>query len=424
MKEMREIRELDRSHIDAYTEIAYNAYPSFKDFSKEAMDRYKATAVDILENDPDVTFYGLFDQEKLIAVMRLFRFQMNCFGKMIPVSGLGFLGVHLMHKKEKAAKAMVTFYEEWSREKGMPIGTLLPFRPDFYKQMGYGIGTKMNQYRIATSRIPADYEPGDLRYIGKDQLEETFACHRRMAEKTHGMMYLFGDELRNRKEEEFDRVVGNYDETGRLTGYLIYRFENGRPGNYTQNNIYVKELIYEDVATLRKLLGFLRKQEDQVQLVIFNTEDENFHYLFDNPINDSMSYIPFGYIESNLQAVGVMYKLFDVAEAFRQCLHRNYNNANLTIRFEIVNELYHRTSSTVVRFHEGKAEILAADAEAGGADVTLKTNSAHFSPMFLGSVSPRGLYELGLIELDRPELLGEVDRTFYCSQKPVCYTDF
>ena len=35
MSMAREIRRLDPSHIDAYTDIAFNAYPSFKDFSAQ-----------------------------------------------------------------------------------------------------------------------------------------------------------------------------------------------------------------------------------------------------------------------------------------------------------------------------------------------------------------------------------------------------
>ena len=312
---MREIRLLNEDYIDAYADIAFNAYPSFKNFTKETMDEYKKVATDILNNDPMVTFYGMFENHKLIAVMRLFDFQMNCFGKIITVSGLGFLGVHLMHKKEKVAKAMVEFYEEHYKSRGIPFGLLLPFRPDFYKKMGYGLGTKMNQYRLEATRIPAYYGESDLRYIKEEELPKLLECHTRVVNRTHGMMIKFGDEI--------NRVVGNYDKNGNINGYLVYKFQNGKDGNYTINNIYVKELIYENTEVLKLLLGFFRKQEDQVNLVIFNTEDENFEYLFDNPLNDSLNYIPYGYLESNTQAIGVMYKIFDVEKLLRRVLIGN-----------------------------------------------------------------------------------------------------
>ncbi|MCT4620055.1 MAG: GNAT family N-acetyltransferase [Marinisporobacter sp.] len=416
---MREIRKLNEMHIDEYTEIAYNAYPSFKDFTKESMAQYKKETLEILKNDPTVTFYGLFEDDEMIAVMRLFDFEMNCFGKMLPVSGIGFLGVHLMHKKKKAARDMLKFYEENYKDKGVPFGLLLPFRPDFYKKMGYGFGTKMNQYKILASRIPAYYKDSDIRYIKEDELCKLLDCHNRVAHKTHGMMKKIGDESKAIFGDDFNRVIGNYDENGNINGYLVYKFQNGKAGNYTINNIYIKELIYENPQVLKKLLGFLRKQEDQVHLVTFNTEDESFYYLFNDPRNDSLNYIPYGYLETNTQAVGVMYKLFDVRQAFIQCKHRNYNHANIGVKFLIEDNFNQRTEEIIIKFEKGKAIVDAKEFVA-----TIKIDIAEFSSLFLGCTSLKGLFDLGLLELDHDEYLQELDRAFYCNQKPVCYTDF
>jgi predicted acetyltransferase len=416
---MRKIRQLNETHIDAYSDIAFNAYPSFKDLSSEAVKKYKDTVAHIIETDPNVTFYGMFEGEKLIAVMRLFDFTMNYFGKMIPASGIGFLGVHLMHKKEKCAKAMVEFYEKLYRSRGIPIGLLLPFRPDFYNKMGYGIGTKMNQYRLPANRIPAYFGHSDIRYVEIDDIKKILDCHSRVAEKTHGMIIKINDEIRDLVNDPYNKIIGHYDGKGNITGYIVFKFQNAKEDNYTINNIYIKELIYENTDVLKKLLGFLRKQEDQVNLVIFNTEDEHFHYLFDNPLNDSLNYIPYGNLESNTQAVGVMYKIFDIKKAFEQCSHRNYNKSNINIRLLVYDEIEKEEDEIIVNFEEGVSII-----NRNKYDVTLKIKLADLSSLFLGSVSVMGLYRLGIIELDNLDLLEEVDRTFYCPQKPVCYTDF
>ena len=229
---MREIRELDGSYIHEYAEIAYNAYPSFKDFGKEAMAKYEKETLKILEEDSDVTFYGMFDEEKLIGVMRLFDFKMNCFGKIIPASGIGFLGVHLMHKKEKVARDMLKFYEKHYLEKNIPIGTLLPFRPDFYKKMGYGMGTKMNQYRIPAGRIKPYYGDSNIKYIREEDLDKLLECHDRVVNKTHGMIKKIGDEKKGIFSDNSNSVVGNYDENGNINGYMVYKFQNGKTGNY------------------------------------------------------------------------------------------------------------------------------------------------------------------------------------------------
>lgn len=415
---MREIIEIDEKHIDEYTDIAYKAYPSFKNLEKEALDEYKRITIETIKNDPDVTFYGMFEDEKLISVMRLFDFQMNCFGKIMPLSGLGFLGVHLMHKKEKVALSMVKYYEEVYRKKNIPIAMLLPFRPDFYKKMGYGIGTKTDQYRIPPKRIPAYYGNSDLRYVEAD-FEKLLDCHKRVAEKTHGMLVKIKDEIRDLKNDPYNKIIANYNENGNIDGYIVFKFENGKAGNYTINNIYVKELIYENTDVLKKLLGFLRKQEDQVNLVIFNTMKEDFHYLFDNPLDDSQNYIPNGFIQSNTQAVGVMYKILDVKKAFEQFSYRNYNNSNINIRFLIEDELEKEEKEIIINFVDGYAKL---DGEEF--DATIRIKKSDFSSLFLGCTSVKGLYDLGILKLDNVEMLGDIDRTFYYPDKPVCYTDF
>lgn len=416
---MREILKLDESHICSYSDIALNAYPSFKDLSEEGIRKYKDIVRQTMRTDKDVTFYGMFEKNKLIAVMRLFNFSMNLFGKMIQSSGIGFLGVHLMHKKEKCAKEMIEFYEDVYRKQGVPIALLLPFRPDFYKKMGYGIGTKMNQYRLPTTEIPPYYGDSDIRYIDDYTIENLLECHNRVVSKTHGMIMKIKDEIRHLQSDPYNKIIGNYDNDGNLSGYMIFQFENAKEDNYTINNIIIKELVYENVLSLKKLLGFLRKQEDQVRLVIFNTEDENFHYLFDNPLNDSLNYIPYGNLETNTQAVGVMYKILDIRKAFEQSSHRNYNHSNLNIRFLIYDEMKKKAEEIVVGFNNGKVDLNDTRY-----DATVKINLANFSSLFLGSTSVTGLYNLGALELDDSDLLEEIDRTFYYPQKPVCNTDF
>lgn len=428
---MREIRLLGPEHIDDYTDIAFNAYPSFKDFEPEAMAAYKKEAVRIMTEDPIVTFYGMFEDNDLIAVMRLFDFEMNAFGKVIPVSGLGFLGVHLMHKKKGVAKEMVRFYEDHFRSKNVPIAILLPFRPDFYKKMGYGHGTKMNQYRVRSQDIPS-YDDGsgyNIEYLNRSNLNEILECHDRVVSFSHGRMRKFGDEIRDLFGDPFNRVIGCRDGENILRGYMVGKFSNGKAGNYTINHLTIKELIHENTFVLKDFLTFLRKQADQVTLTIFNTEDEYFHHLFDNPLNDSQNYIPYGYLETNTQAIGAMYKVLDVAEAFRQCGHRNYNGISLNVRFLIADPFGGAEEDVTLMLQCGKAMI----GDAGCVpDATVSMALSDFSSMFLGCIGFKGLYDLGLASVDTHEagaytvekLVGLIDLAFYQSQKPVCYTDF
>lgn len=443
----RIIKPLNPSHMDAYIEIAFNAYPSFKDFSPEGKASYKAEALEIMAKDPIVTFFGMFEEETLIAVMRIFDFQMNCFGKVIPVTGLGFLGVHLLYKKQGIAKAMVDFYEDYTRSKQRAIGLLLPFRPDFYKRMGYGLGTKLNQYRLRPDQLP--YKDSNLRstyrlkYLEAGDLEALLSCHNRAVGTTHGMIQKFGDEIRPLFGDAFNHIVGVYKNTSAsvsgssdafipadapLVGYMVYQFKNGKAGNYTITDLIVKEWVFENADCHQVLLNFLYTQKDQIRLVVINTEDQDFYHLIDNPLNDTHNYIPYGYLETNTQAIGAMYKLVDLKGAFLACQHRNYNGESLRLHLSIKDNYKGLPLETLVITFEGGQVTRCTPSDAEW-DVAIEMTIADFSVLFLGIAGFKALYHLGLIAINPHQMplataLDQLDRLFYTWQKPVCYTDF
>ena len=76
---------------------------------------------------------------------------------------------------------------------------------------------------------------------------------------------------------------------------------------YTQNRLSVEELVYEDGAILRAL----KLQGDLAQTVILRTGEEDFHHLLDDPQDVSKNYIDYGFLQTNVSAVGTMFKLVD-----------------------------------------------------------------------------------------------------------------
>src|SRR5699024_1757825 len=128
---MREIKKLGIEDIDAYHKITVNAYPQGKDLSPEGIETYKEDIATMLREEEAIHFYGLFEGEELFDVMCIFDLHTNLFGKIEIVTGLEFLSVDMVHKQQKIARDLIKFYEDDSLERGYPVGTLLPFRPDF-----------------------------------------------------------------------------------------------------------------------------------------------------------------------------------------------------------------------------------------------------------------------------------------------------
>ena len=136
MKE-REIRRLTPADMPAYMEIYLNAYPAGKDLSEDCYQKYYDRNLQSMEEFEHVNFFGMFEDGKIIATMKLIDFDINIFGEMRKATGLMALGVHPLHKRKGAAREMVRFFEEYTVKSSGAVSLLLPFRIDFYKKLGY-----------------------------------------------------------------------------------------------------------------------------------------------------------------------------------------------------------------------------------------------------------------------------------------------
>ena len=76
----REIRKLTPADMPAYMEIYLNAYPAGKDLSEECYQKYYDRNLQSLEEFRHVNFFGMFEDDTLIASMKLIDFDINLFG--------------------------------------------------------------------------------------------------------------------------------------------------------------------------------------------------------------------------------------------------------------------------------------------------------------------------------------------------------
>jgi predicted acetyltransferase len=142
-KIMSLVKPMPESDLDKFAEIVSNAYPAFPLSSVEEMERFKKNMGETYEDDGRC-IYGLYRDGELLGGMIFYDFQVNLFSRMCPAGGLGLVAVDLLHKKEKVAKEMLEFFLDHYYGRDFPLTMLYPFRPDFYKKMGFGFGTKVN----------------------------------------------------------------------------------------------------------------------------------------------------------------------------------------------------------------------------------------------------------------------------------------
>ncbi|MCO5179823.1 MAG: GNAT family N-acetyltransferase [Candidatus Promineofilum sp.] len=415
---MRTIREIHEDELDELIRITVEAFPGMKVESRADRDRMRERLAKVM-NEPIVHFFGVFEGAAMIGVMRCYDFTMKLRETRALVGGLGGVAVDLRHKKEHVAADMVRFYLDYYRQKGAALTALYPFRPDFYHRMGFGYGVKMNRYSFRPDALPAAGVGAVVDYLTADDRDDLAACYERFLARTTGLIELPPHMLDALFDDTSARIVG-YRQNGALRGYLVFRFEAAPGENWLTNNIQLRTLIYDDAAALLALLGFLRKQADQAGRIIYETQDETFHYLLDDPRDDSGNLLAGLWHQANTQGLGIMYRVIDAARLWAVLGDHDFGGVTLRMRLDLTDTFFpENAGSYLINVSEGRATL-----GSGTADVELGMDIADFSSLVVGAVDFERLQAYGRVNLSDAGMANVVNRFFAAGRRPWCLTHF
>jgi predicted acetyltransferase len=414
-----EIRKLNIRELKIFSEIAINAYPGFKIETEKQRQEFIKRQIRLQREEPSITAYGLFRNGRLLGGIRLLDFEMTLFSVQTMIGGGGLLAVDLLHKKEKAARDLMHFFVNHFRQRGACLTALYPFRPDFYRKMGFGYGTKGNLYKIRPVDLPARGRKENVRFLAKRDFRALTQCYNRYALRTHGMIKKLALEL-ERLAGPNVRIIGYY-EGNVLRGYLAFTLKLPREGNFIRQDLHIIELIYESREAYLGLISFLQSQADQVNRIVYGTQDDSFHFLPVDPRNDADDLIgPLGH-ETNSQGVGIMYRVINNGLIFRLLRNHSFNDQNCRLRLNIAdNFLTENSGSLVVHFIEGRPHLKKGK----DFDVEISLDISDFSSLIMGAVSFIRLYDYGLADVSDTGFLSLVDKIFRVPEKPRCTTLF
>lgn len=416
---MRSIREVQPSELDELARITIEAFPGMKVDTPEARQRMMERLGKVRQ-EPIVHFFGAYEAEELVGVMRCYDFTMKLHETRTLVGGLGGVAVDLRHKKEHVAADMVRFYLDFYRRQGAALAALYPFRPDFYHRMGFGYGVKMNRYSFAPDALPAGGQRATVNYLTAADKEEVAACYDRFLERTNGLIELPPHVLDALFSDTSSHIVG-YRQDGQLRGYLIFRFEAASGENWLISNMVLRTLIYDDPAALAALLGFLRKQSDQVGRIIYETQDDTFHYLLGDPRDGTGNLLAGLWHETNTQGLGIMYRVIDVPRLFAVLADHDFGGISGRFRLNLTDTfLPENGGSYLLDVAGGRATLV----EHGPADATIDMDVADFSSLAVGAVDFSRLHGYGRVALSDHALMPVLDRLFRAARRPWCLTHF
>lgn len=412
-----DVRRMPVEDLDAFAAIVANAYPAIDIGAPEKRRQYVEQLAKVQREESAGQCYGLYRGGRLLGGMRLFDFDMTVFETRLLAGGVGLVAVDLLHKKEHVARDMVAAFLRHYRAEGAPLATLYPFRPDFYRQMGFGYGTPMNRYTVRPAQLPPGPKEG-LVFLTPDDKAEVLGCYNRFAARTHGMIQRAVALLDGQFANPENRLVG-YRAQGQLRGYLVFQYKKGR--TFIQNDIEVAELVYEDRAALAALVMFLRTQADQIGQVIFHTQDPYFYQLLLDPRNGSENLFPHVYHESHATGIGLMYRLVDTAGFFRALPAHSFGGVTCRLRLSVEDSFLPENSGALtLQAEDGRVTV----SDDPACDVALRIGVAELSSLVMGALPLSRLWRYGQADLSDPAFLPLLTRMFHADEPPVCMTRF
>ncbi len=345
---------------------------------------------------------------------------MNLLNEKIFAGGVGSVAVDLLYKKEKVALEIIKFFIYHYKERGASMVLLYPFRPDFYKKMGFGFGTSINQFKIKPCDLPKGDSKKNIKFLNKDDAEEMCKFYNSIVDKTNGLMEKCPKEFESLFNFESTKIVG-YKVNNTILGYLIFYFQKGETGSFLINDIFVSQILFEDSEVFLELMTFLNTQSDQIRYVIINTQDENFRFALNDPRNNSDRLLVSLNHECSTQGTGIMYRVINIPKLFEDLKAHNFNNINCKLKLSIVDSIISENQgSYVVHFNNGNSSIVEND----DYDVQLTMDIADFSSLITCAVDLKSLYKYGHVQLSDNGYLNTLNVLFSSDEKPLCMTDF
>ncbi len=412
---MREVKKIERHEIAEWLRMRETSYPSMELCKESNFQNYEKYFNDAFEM-PDRGFYALYEDSAMKGSMIIYDFTGNYYHHEISYKGVGMVAVDFLSKKKKVARDMMSWYLNNAKEQKADMAALHSFRPDFYKNMGFGFGTKVHHYSITPHQIKAFQVQGEYVKIDQSHSNELTEFFNALYLKQHGMMRKHEKEIKNLLKASAIYVTG-FRHNGQLCGLAVYTFQFDHI-NHQKTDLEVNLMALND-SGLKGLLNFFKSQSDQIRNIKIQSQNELLYYMLDDPRHSDLEIIqmPAYHLISNM-GLGMLYKSLNHKKLI--ALHPVMKD-HIKIRFEIRDSFSEQEcESFTAEWHD--KEVTFTDST--DYDVRIAINVAEFSSWIMNAIDLNSLFEMGLADICPAEKAVSVSNMFSWHQKPVCDTRF
>ena len=356
----------------------------------------------------DVTFAADL-RGRIVGAFKAYKMAESINGVLMPMMGLAAVAVSPDGRRRGIGKGMCRYALALARERGDIVSVLYPFRPDFYRSLGWGLVGEMHSYRFRPEALAPDDNSLSVRLATLSDNDAIAACYDRIARRSNGLILRSPYVWKNFFTEPAAHAV--VFDRGGVTGYALLTY--GRGQSRENRPLWIRELVTETHEAYCGILGWLSEQRDLWREVRYDARvDETFAFRLTDPRPPGERHARSLWDPVARVIRGPMLRIVNVQEALKR---RPFaEDVNLTIKLTVFDaELDDNRGECRVVFDRGRAEVSAWPG--GKPDAELSTSISALSQIYAGEITVSQAARLGGTEV-RGNIVA-LDRVFATSER-------
>ncbi len=364
----------------------------------------------------DITFAAHL-RGRLVGAFRAYKMAEVINGTLMPMMGLASVAVSPDARRRGIGRQLCQHALAVARERGDFISVLYPFRPDFYRSLGWGLVGQLHSFRFRPESLALDDNALHVRMTTSEDDDAVYACYDRIARRSNGPILRSIYAWKN-LVSDVDTHAVIYEKDG-VHGYALIKYGHG--ATRESRPLIVRELLAESREAYCGLLGWISEQRDLWREVRYDARaEERFDLRLADPRAPGERHARMLWAPTGRIIRGPMLRIVNVQEALAR---RTYVEAErLVLKLTVYDsEVQDNHGECRVVFENGRAEV-GRWRSSDKADVQLFTNIANLSQIFVGEISVTDAVFVGGTEVRGDVQL--LDRVFAVREKFWLFDEF
>lgn len=334
---------------------------------------------------------------ELVGALRMYRMHEYIGGAALPMMGLASVAISPTARRRGYGRDICRQALTLARERGDVLSVLYPFRPDFYRSLGWGTVGQLHSYTFAPEALRPVEEVLPVRLANAADEPAVTACYERVARRSNGLLHREGRAWRTHLDAQDTYVY--LCERESVAGYVRVRY--GRSAAPDLRPLTIIELIAEDDTAYTSLLGWISRQRELWRRVHYDAlpEEQFAHRLTDpRPPGFRGARRLWAPVARVIRAP--MLRVLDVRRAIED--RKTWGDApDCTIALHVRDpELPANEQPLTIEHEAGRVHVTDG---ARAADVTVHTDAATFAQLYVSEIGFTDAARLGFAEVSGNE---------------------